>query len=69
MSKLIVLSKWFPDSLDGDYSEIIEYAHKNGFKTKCCIVNDTTIAKKLFEQGCDMITTDRIKNDFLRNYE
>lgn len=69
VSKLIVLSQWFPDSLDGDYREIIEYAHKKGFKTKCCIVNDTLMARKLFEQGCDMITTDRIKNVFLSDIE
>lgn len=61
-SSLIILSKWFPDYSNLDYSSFIKTAHKNGYLVKCSIINDSIVADSLLKMGVDLIVTDFIRN-------
>ena len=65
-ASLIILSKWFPnyDNI-GEYKHIVDWGHQNGFLMKCAVINDSIIAKELWEMGVDLMTTDCLKNDLL----
>lgn len=63
-SSLIILSKWFPNYSNLDYSSFIKAAHKNGYLVKCSIINDSIVADSLLKMGVDLIVTDSIRNPY-----
>ena len=64
---LIILSKWFPNFEDIDeYKQTIDYGHQNGFLMKCAVINDTIAAKKFLLMGVDLMPTDCLQNNLLK---
>lgn len=63
VASLIISSEWFPGFVDKDYKAIIEYGKSLGFLMKCATINEKSEADKMFFQGVDLITTDKLKKD------
>lgn len=61
VASLIISSEWFPGFVDKDYKAIIEYGKSLGFLMKCATINEKSEAEKMFCQGVDLITTDKLK--------
>ena len=66
-SPLIILSEWFPGTVEKDYSEIVKAGHQNGYLMKCATLNDYNEAYKMFAQSVDLITTDTLNNDLIQD--
>ena len=60
VASLIISSEWFPGFVDKDYKAIIEYGKSLGFIMKCATINEKSEADKMFCQGVDLITTDKL---------
>jgi len=63
-ASLIILSQWFENFNNvniKDYDAVISYGHQKGFVMKCATVNDSNIAKELFNINVDLIVTDCLK--------